>query len=110
MRLVNIMFSNNQCFYQTHKTGEQRNILLKQHEICALHEDASKHKGSGLDFVWTRYMQCIMNLLYKDQIPTPKLVLEYIIIETKAQISARPKCPVSKFLEGLLKNANMETD
>ena len=47
VRSVNIMFSNNQCFYQAHKTGEQRNTLLKQHEKCALHQDVSKHKGSG---------------------------------------------------------------
>ena len=52
-------------------------------------------------------MQSIMNSLYKDQIPTPSTVLDYIIKEIKAQIRARPMCLVSVFLKGLLFNMNM---
>ena len=51
-------------------------------------------------------MQGIMNSLYKDQTPTPPMVLEYIIKEIKAQIRARPMCLVSAFLKGLLSNMN----
>ena len=86
VRLVNIMFCNNRCLYQTHKTGVQRDNLFKQHDKCALHDKANKHKGTGLDFVWTLYMQSIMNILYKDLTPTPQMILDYIITETKAQI------------------------
>ena len=56
--------------YQTHQTGELRNVLLKIHEKCALHNNDTQYKGLGLDFVWTNYMQGIMNSLYKDQIPS----------------------------------------
>ena len=84
--------------------------MLKQHDKCALHDEATKQKGTGLDFIWTHYMQSIMNILYKDLTPTPEMVLDDIITETKAQISARPKCPVSIFLKRLLNNANVQTN
>ena len=81
--------------------------MLKPHDKCAVHDKATKQRGMALDFIWTNYMQIIMNILYKNLTPAPKMVLDEIITEIKAQIKARPSCPVSKFLKTLLNNANV---
>ena len=72
-----------------------------------MHDKATKQRGTALDFIWTNYMQIVMNILYKNLIPTPEMVLDKIITEIKAQITARPSCPVSNFLKTLLNNANV---
>ena len=106
VRPVNILFSSNRCFYQTHETGAQRQVMLKKHDKCALHNKAIISKGKALDFIWTHYMQIIMLTLYKDQTPDPITVMDEIIIEIKAQIKAKPTCPVSHFLKILLNDVN----
>merc|ERR1712055_816790 len=106
VRPVNILFSSNRCFYQTHETGAQRQVLLKTHDKCALHNKATIPKGKALDFIWTHYMQIIMLTLYKDQTPDPITVMDEIIIKIKAQIKAKSTCPVSNFLKTLLNDVN----
>ena len=48
-----------------------------------------------------------MLTLYKDQTPDPVTVMNEIITEIKAQIKAKPMCPVSNFLKLILNNANI---
>ena len=51
-------------------------------------------------------MKIKMETLYKNQTPAPEMVLDEIKTEIKAQIKAKPRCPVSQYLEIILKNAN----
>ena len=104
---VNILFCSNRCFYQTHEKGTLRQVMLNKHDKCALHNKAIIPKGKALDFIWTHYMQIIMLTLYKDQTPDPATVMNEIITEIKAQIKAKPMCPVSNFLKIILNNANI---
>ena len=103
---VNILFCTNRCIYQTHETGALRKVMLKPHDKCAVFNKAPKQRGTALDFIWTNYMKIIMETLYKNQTPAPKMVLDEIKTEIKAQIKAKPRCPVSQYLEIILKNAN----
>ena len=48
-----------------------------------------------------------MLTLYKDQTPDPITVMDEIIIEIKAQIKAKPNCPVSHYLKTLLDEINI---
>ena len=82
-------------------------MLLKEHDKCALHNKAIIAKGKALDFIWMHYMEIIMLTLYKDQTPDPIIVMDEIIIKIKAQIKAKPNCPVSHFLKTLLNEVNL---
>ena len=103
----NILFCTNRCIYQAHETGTLRKVMLKKHYKSAVHNKATKQRGTALDFIWTNYMQIIMNTLYKNLTPAPEMVLDEIITEIKVQIKAKPRCPVSNFLKILLNNANV---
>ena len=71
--------------------------MLKPHNKCAVYDKAPKQRGTALDFIWSNYMKIIMETLYKNQTPAPKMVLDKIITEIKVQIKAKPRCPGSKF-------------
>ena len=106
VRPVDILFGSNRCFYQTHKSGAQRQLLLK-HDKCAVHDKATTAQGKALDLIWTHYLQIIMLTLYKDQTPNPDIVMIEIVIEIQAQIRAKPNCPVSHYLKILLEGINI---